>query len=128
MTERKFIKKREIIILSALLAAALIFFVFFYSFTPMPTAALITYGGESFAIPISYDKTFTLREISGNENAPDMTFEIKDGGIAVKESDCPDGDCIKTGFINRAGAAAVCVPNKVTVTLSGSEKTFDAVV
>ncbi|MDR0992109.1 MAG: NusG domain II-containing protein [Ruminococcus sp.] len=128
MTDRNRIKKNEIIILSAVFAAALIFFALFYIFSPTPVSAQITYLGENYVIPLSMDKTFELRELTVDKNTPNMVFEIKNGGIAVIKSDCPDGDCVKSGFITHTGSAAVCVPNKVTVTLSGSEKTFDAVV
>jgi hypothetical protein len=128
MTDRNRIKKREIIILAAVFAAALIFSVLVYFFSPSPETAQITYGKKTYSLPLSEDKTVTLREISGDKSAPHMVFSVKGGGIAVYESDCPGGDCTRSGFINRTGSAAVCVPNKVTVTLSGGEKTFDAVV
>jgi hypothetical protein len=133
MTDRKHLKKHEIIILFAAVAvsaAVLIFPALFSALSPKPETATITLRGESFTVSLSEDKIFTLSEIAGesDSNLPQMTFEVKNGGIAVLSSDCPDGDCVKAGFITHSGSAAVCVPNKVTVSLSGTEKTFDAVV
>ncbi len=52
---------------------------------------------------------------------PDMEFEISEYGIKVTESDCPDKICIKTGYIKNKGEAAVCMPNRVIVTVEGDD-------
>ncbi len=48
-------------------------------------------------------------------------LEVSDGKIRMKQSDCPDKVCVKTGEISRAGESIVCVPNKVSVEISGSD-------
>ncbi len=49
------------------------------------------------------------------------TVRISDGKVAMLESDCDDEVCIRTGEIDRAGDAIICVPNKVSVEISGKD-------
>lgn len=64
---------------------------------------------------LSEEGTFTCPEI------PHMKFEISGEGIRVTESDCPDKICVKTGFVSREGEAAVCMPNRVIITVEGDD-------
>lgn len=51
-----------------------------------------------------------------------MEFEIADGGVRVKSSDCPDKICVKTGLVSHEGMSAVCMPNRVIVTVEGTDE------
>lgn len=42
---------------------------------------------------------------------------VKDKGIHMISSPCPDKICIKQGFIKREGESIVCLPNKVVISL-----------
>jgi len=43
-------------------------------------------------------------------------------------ADCPDQVCVRTGTLTRAGQAAVCLPHKVVLRLTGQKNEVDAVV
>ena len=49
---------------------------------------------------------------------------IEDGSVRMTAASCPDQICIRQGRISADGAMIVCMPNRVTVqvTGSGSEK------
>lgn len=84
-----------------------------------PAYAVISADGEVvIRRPLSEEGEFSVPEI------PNMKFEISDGGVRVTESDCPDKICIKTGRVTGENMSAVCMPNKVIVTVEGdfSEK------
>ena len=38
----------------------------------------------------------------------------------MAQSDCPGGDCVRTGTITRAGQSIVCLPEQVVVQLTGA--------
>lgn len=41
------------------------------------------------------------------------------GRIRFVWSDCPDGVCVRTGWISRVGQTAACVPNRVLIKITG---------
>ena len=41
------------------------------------------------------------------------------GRIRFAESDCPNQNCVDTGWLTKASDKAVCLPNKVVITIEG---------
>lgn len=70
--------------------------------------------------------------LSFSHNGVTMTLVLNpDGetGVAVKESDCPNEDCIRTGTITRSGESIVCLPARTVITLlHGESSGVDAVI
>ena len=68
-------------------------------------------GEEVFRQSLNKSGKFTVARIEG------MTFEISEHGICVVSSDCPDKLCVRCGYVNRPEKSAVCMPNRVIVTV-----------
>lgn len=51
--------------------------------------------------------------------------EFKDGKVRVKEADCPDKVCVRTGWIYRPGEMIVCIPYRVVIKISGERQDVD---
>lgn len=72
-----------------------------------------------------------VKEINLNEVEESFTFVPKDGTeIAVAKSKicfsvakCKDELCIKSGWLTSKGQTAACLPEKVVVTIKGTDKT-----
>ena len=47
---------------------------------------------------------------------------IKDGKVAITESDCPGTDCVHSGWIHEAGRSIVCLPNRVELRIEGTSE------
>lgn len=60
-------------------------------------------------------------EISG------VQVVVENGCARIARSDCPDLYCVSCSPISRAGECLVCLPNRVSVTLSGEDMP-DAVI
>ena len=58
----------------------------------------------------------------------DAEFEVKNGKIRMTEASCPDKICEKTGYIGSSGQSIICVPNKITVAVVGSDEGTDVTV
>ena len=56
------------------------------------------------------------------------TVTVRDGKIAVTESDCPGGDCVHSGFIGTSGRSVVCLPNRLEIRVVSSAGDVDFVV
>jgi hypothetical protein len=80
--------------------------------------AIIRQNGEVvMELPLSVDRTVEVG---------DTVIEVKDGAIRFVESDCPGKECIHAGWLKNPGATAACLPNRVSVTVSG-ESGVDAI-
>lgn len=53
--------------------------------------------------------------------------EIENGRARVKEADCPNQLCVRTGWISHPGHLAVCVPNKFNMVIKGKSNTVDTI-
>ena len=45
-------------------------------------------------------------------------IHIEHGGAWMEEANCPDGLCVKQGIIKNNNSIIVCVPNRISVSLS----------
>ena len=79
------------------------------------TVCTVTYGSASETFSLSDDRTIPVLS-----NGHALTVTITNGAVSVTVSDCPDGVCVNSGTISRAGQAIVCVPAQVTVRVDGS--------
>lgn len=57
-----------------------------------------------------------------------LTVSVEEGGVRVTQSDCPNGDCVRSGRISRAGQSIVCLPARLSVTLSADGAPYDLIV
>ncbi len=46
---------------------------------------------------------------------------IENGEAYISEADCPDRTCMRTGSLRHVGQSAVCLPNRVSVTVVGDD-------
>lgn len=66
---------------------------------------------------------FNVTDGSGRYN----TIRVEHGRIAVTDADCPDKICIKRGFISSGELPIVCLPHKLSISITGAADNFDAV-
>lgn len=63
------------------------------------------------------------------EQAPyPLTIQVESDGVSILHSACPSQDCVHTGKITQAGQQIICLPNRLVVSLTGTQDLgFDAV-
>jgi hypothetical protein len=81
------------------------------------TAVIRVDGKIVKQVSLSVDQSFYIGHVR---------IEVKDGAIAFTESDCPGKECIKAGWMHVPGASAACLPNRVSITVTG-ESGVDAI-
>ena len=79
----------------------------------------VTVDGETVAEYALADYTEAVRVAVDGVSWP-LVLELSPDGVRVAESDCPGGDCLRTGAIHRAGEQIICLPNKLIVSLEGA--------
>ena len=52
--------------------------------------------------------------------------EIVQGRARVAQDPSPRQLCVKQGWLSRAGDAAICLPNQLSVELAGAQRRFDS--
>jgi hypothetical protein len=73
-------------------------------------------------VPLNREERFTVTGRYTN------TISIKDGAVAIIDSDCPGEDCVGCGWAKQPGKSIVCLPNGVELRLVGVESDVDFVV
>lgn len=81
-------------------------------------------GRELFSCSLSeVDEPF-LYTVEGDYP---LVLEITGQGVRVAETACPGQDCLHTGTVTDAGRRIICLPNRLVVTLTGTDGGYDAV-
>lgn len=108
----------KVTIISLILLVSLSFwgFAYFKNSSSKPTKAILQVDGETVAEYNfkDYDKP-TL--ISLKQYGIDGEIEIKNGAVRFSDMDCKDKICIKTSWVTKVTESAVCLPNKVYLTV-----------
>ncbi len=77
-------------------------------------------GVQTAAYPLSIDGEYPL---NGGTNI----LVIENGEAYMRYADCPDKVCVNTGKIKYGGQTIVCLPNKLAVTVRGTDGGADIV-
>ncbi len=84
--------------------------------------ALIRSGGKVFReVPLSRDQQI---EVPGPLGTSIITIEK--GKARISSDPSPRQYCVRQGWLQQAGEIAVCLPNQVSVELTGGEKKYDS--
>ena len=52
---------------------------------------------------------------------------VKDGKAYMSWADCPDKTCVRSHAVSKSGESIICLPNRVTVRVTGGESGPDLV-
>ncbi len=111
-------KRNDILLILGLVLVGVV--AFFVTHRGEQAAGVEVYADGSLVWQRSLSDTDTF-EVNG------VTIEVADGSARVVSSDCRDQTCVHMGAIQRAGESIVCLPNRVSVVLTG-EDALDAVL
>ena len=116
--------KNDIVLIAALLLVALAAWGLLRLTRARGAEAVVTVDGAAVAaLPLSEDAVLTVGEGQGFSNV----IEVSGGRVRVRDADCPDRLCVRTGWVSRDGESIVCLPHKLVVTVRGGEAGPDAV-
>ena len=84
--------------------------------------AIIRSGGKVFSeVPLARDQQI---EVPGPLGTSIITIEKRKARISSDPS--PRQYCVRQGWLQQAGEIAICLPNEVSVELTGSAKKYDS--
>lgn len=79
-------------------------------------------GGEPLTASLARDQDLTIQGRLGTS-----TIEIRAGRARFSDSPCTAKVCIHTGWLQHSGEVAACLPNGVSLQLTGGVRRFDAI-
>jgi len=114
--KRKLIRRHDLLIIIGLLLVAIIF----ASFTGRQSGVEVlrghVYVGGVLVETLYLDdseKSFIL------SRSPRIELSVSERGVAFIRSDCPNQVCVHTGWLNRPGQFAACIPYQVLLVIVG---------
>ncbi len=117
---KKFITKKDIIIVLIVLLIGVGGIIILNS-RQVGKTATVRVDGE-LVETVSLDSDF-------KKNINGVIVAVEDGEIFVKDSNCPDKVCQRSGKISKSGESIICAPNRVSIEIEGeSDDLPDAVV
>ncbi|MGI6240239.1 MAG: NusG domain II-containing protein [Christensenellales bacterium] len=111
-------KKSDLILILALVAIGAAAIVIMQPRGDAAMAELYVAGESIWSCPL---------DSAGEYRAGNVLVEVAGGRARIAHSDCRDQTCVNMGWISRAGQSVVCLPNKLSVVLTG-EDALDAVL
>lgn len=109
---KKLITKKDLILLFVVLLAGVLGIIFMNSADTGKSAQIIV-DGKTTEI-ISLDETYE-KQVDG------VVVCCEKGEIYIKESDCPDKVCMRSGRISKSGESIICAPNRVAIKIDGKK-------
>ncbi|MDR0880657.1 MAG: NusG domain II-containing protein [Clostridioides sp.] len=112
------LKKRDRWLILAIIVAIAVFFAINASENTKKTAKIEVYVDNKIykSIPVGKNEEFKVETKAGYN-----VVRVHDGGVEIVDASCPDKVCVHTGFINKQSQNIVCLPNKVSIVLTGTE-------
>ncbi len=110
---RKMQRRNSVILIVALLAAFLLFYMIQKMTAPdSGLNAVIQIDGETVhTMDLDVDAEYTAGDLDGDYNI----VVVKDGSVSVREADCANQVCVKTGQIRYPGEVIACLPHKLII-------------
>lgn len=120
------LKYGDFLVILAIILIAVLFVVSFYEGNTDEKIAIVSQNGIVLD-RIELNKISDRYEINYFGEYPG-TIEINNGRIRFLHADCPDQVCVNTGWIDRPGQIAVCLPAGVIIKIDGVQTDVDIIV
>ncbi len=112
--------RNDIIYLSVLAVVLVVAVIAIYAGGSAGDAIVITVDGAEYGrYSLDTDQEIPITDADGKVT---NIVRIEDGAARMVEADCPDGLCMKQGSIRHNRQNIICLPNRVVVTVEGSEE------
>ena len=118
---RKTILRDIILILSILAVATVLLIVTRSQGEAGSYAVVIIRNNEIGRYSLAFDGIYAI-------NDGKNTIEIRDGKVRMTEADCPNHLCVRQGWISFSGQSIVCLPNELSVTITGADDAADFIL
>ena len=109
-------------IIAAILLVGIAGSVFALTAQPKNTVRIVSQGKTLYTVDLSTADNTTFDIKYGDHT---NTVEIKDHRIRVKDADCPDKTCVKTGWLKSSSMPIVCLPHHLVIEFTDNTDELD---
>ena len=109
----------RVLILLALLMLAFVYQYFWVPSSRGEFVRIMTPEGER-SLSLAEDKRISIAGPLGSS-----IIEIAGGRVRFLDSPCRNKQCIHSGWLHNGGEFAACLPNRISLLVSGRETRFD---
>ncbi|MDR2877266.1 MAG: NusG domain II-containing protein [Chromatiales bacterium] len=110
------------IVLGALIALPWLYLTYWSGSAPGTQALIVDGSGHELTLALTMDRQV---EIAGPLGA--SVIEIHDGKARFVSSPCTGKLCIHAGWLSASGTVAACLPNRVSLTITGHHARWDSI-
>lgn len=118
MKKQSFFRRADLLLIAAVTIVCM--FLFWPFGETEPVQAVLYSGGleidRILLSDVNEPYTLTLGE------HPQATVRVEKGRIRYLSADCPDGLCVKSGWLSRPGDTAACLPARTVIAIEGIRK------
>ena len=121
-----FFKKSDVVLFFILMALSVGLMFFVYRTGSAGERIEIKVAGELYATySLAEDRTVTVEQDEGKKNI----IRIEGGEVTMASSTCKNQVCVDHAAVSRGGESIICLPNRVIVSIIGSEggESYDSV-
>lgn len=87
-------------------------------------SVIVRVDGRDYAVyDLSENGVYTIKGTKGSD-----ILEVRDGRVHMTEAECPDGLCIKMGWIDKVNDSIICLPNRIVVEIQDKKQEIDVKV
>lgn len=116
-------QKGDIVAVALVVFLAAVVFMCFLPGRQEAACAQIYRDGELIrTVMLDQPQTFSLTDRYTN------TVTVRDGKIAITQSNCPGEDCVRSGWIGTSGRSIVCLPGGLEIRVVSENADVDFVV
>jgi len=109
------VKKNELVLCLTILFVSLIgCIVFMILGNNTSYVSVAVDGNYDSRYSLNHDKEVLIKDKNGGWNL----LVIKNGTAFIDSANCPNQDCVKQGIISRNNQSIICLPHRVTVTIT----------
>lgn len=113
--------RNDIVLVASLLLVAIISLILVFSSRQKNMYTAKVYVQNELRLTVDL-RNNNIYEIEGTKGQ--LKAEVRDGAIAVIESNCPHQDCVKMGFVSTSNKPIICAYNATYIVIEGSA-TYD---
>jgi hypothetical protein len=82
---------------------------------------------ERVSLATSEERRFEERRVDLSPHGVAMVVAVRRGRVRVLSSSCKQQICVRKGWVAHAHDPIICIPNKITIEVTGTDADYDAI-